>query len=84
MAQYDLIGLDPRGTGSAILWDVTKASGIRESQALSKMITSLGNFSLGARPATRPENETGSVFDFLDSRSAAKDMEIIRRAPPFS
>lgn len=81
LAQYDLIGLDPRGTGLSNpvkcdqnIWNQRISSIPKNEDEYNQLVARNKAFSESCK------NGTGPVFDFLDTKSAAEDMEMVRRA----
>ncbi|KAG9235189.1 hypothetical protein BJ875DRAFT_483477 [Amylocarpus encephaloides] len=81
LAQYDLIGLDPRGTGLSnpmkcdpTIWNQRVSMTPQNEEEFNQLVENNKAFSESCR------NLTGPIFDFMDTASAAKDMDMVRRA----
>ena len=81
LADYDIIGLDPRGTGLSNpmtcdqnIWNERVSSTPKNENEFNQLVAHNKAFSESCR------HGTGPVFDFMDTTSAAKDMEMVRRA----
>ncbi|KAH7317572.1 Alpha/Beta hydrolase protein [Rhexocercosporidium sp. MPI-PUGE-AT-0058] len=81
VAQYDIIGLDPRGTGLSNpmlcdpkIWNQRINDRPKNQEEFDKLVAYNKAFSESCKTATGP------VFDFLGTGSAARDMDMVRRA----
>lgn len=81
LAQYDIIGLDPRGTGlsNALkcdpdIWNQCVSSTPKNEDEYNTLVAHNKAFGESCK------NLTGPVFDFLDTESAAKDIDLVRKA----
>ncbi|KAH7386183.1 Alpha/Beta hydrolase protein [Cadophora sp. MPI-SDFR-AT-0126] len=81
LAQYDIIGLDPRGTGLSnpmvcdpTIWNQRVSSTPKNEEEFNKLVEYNKAFSESCKAGT------GRVFDFMGTASAAKDMDMVRRA----
>lgn len=81
LAQYDIIGLDPRGTGlsNAVkcdpeIWNQRVSSTPKNEEEFDKLVAYNKAFGESCK------NLTGPVFDFLDTENTAKDMDLVRQA----
>ncbi|CAG8977956.1 hypothetical protein HYALB_00001837 [Hymenoscyphus albidus] len=81
LAHYDIIGLDPRGTGLSNamkcdpdIWNRRVSGTPKNKDEFKKLVAYNKAFGESCR------NLTGPVFDFMDTESAAKDMDLVRKA----
>ncbi|PVH79340.1 alpha/beta-hydrolase [Cadophora sp. DSE1049] len=81
LAQYDVIGLDPRGTGLSNpivcdpeIWNQRVSSTPKNEEEFNKLVEYNKAFSESCKAGTGP------VFDFMGTTSAARDMDMVRRA----
>ncbi|KAG4441223.1 hypothetical protein IFR05_003271 [Cadophora sp. M221] len=81
LAQYDIIGLDPRGTGlsnpmacNPTIWNQRVSSTPKSQEEFDQLIAHNKAFSESCKAGTGP------VFDFMGTGSAARDMDMVRRA----
>lgn len=79
--QYDLIGLDPRGTGLSSpiicdqnIWNQRVPTTPKNEDEYKQLVAHNKAFSESCKKGTGP------IFDFLDTTSAARDMESVRQA----
>lgn len=82
MAAYDVVGFDPRGVGGSTPVECVSAAELDELRAVVyDTTTQEGRDALRAdmqRLGTACEEKTGEVLGFVDTVSAARDMDVLR------
>ncbi len=81
LAHYDLIGLDPRGTGLSnpmicdqSIWNQHVSSTPQNDNEYNQLVARNKAFSESCK------NGTGPLLDFMDTTSTARDLDMVRRA----
>lgn len=81
LQRYDLINFDPRGTGlsnpvscNETIWNQRVPIAPKDDSEFAQMVERNKAFSESCKAGTGP------VFDFLDTESVARDMDLIREA----
>ena len=81
--RFDLVGLDPRGVGDStqVLCDQTTTSGVTATDLLLATTAQFNRVRTASRELGQScRKHSGPVFEALDSKSVARDLDAVRAA----